>query len=203
MRDGQAVQERAESTIRDGHGGWLSRLVSMLQCALDELKGLRRTLRRQRHGQEAQMEQVGAELQALNEAVSRMPQQLEEHLASQVAKTEAPGLGKAQVEALTRLDESLFHLLRQTQALDHQAGSGSTEEALVMLQIRARNLQRSFGMRAIEGLGELFDDRQHRAHSICHDQRLEDGVVAEVLLPGYRMDDRIIRPALVIVNRRA
>ncbi len=180
-------------------GGWLSRLVAMLQALTDDQRALKKSVRRQRHAQELFQEQI---IEKLGELA---PVAAEQHQPEQRA-AEQPQLTKAQVEGLTRLDEACEHLVRaERQARESGAADLAPQtsgEALAMLQVRVRNLQRSFGIAAIAATGKPFDDRIHRAHSTCARDDFEDGVVVEEVLPGYTRDGQVIRPALVIVNRR-
>ena len=45
----------------------------------------------------------------------------------------------------------------------------------------------------------MFDPNIHNAVMTCEDDELESGVIADVLQPGYKIGDRIIRHALVKV----
>ncbi len=57
-----------------------------------------------------------------------------------------------------------------------------------------------FGIREINRLGEKFDPNLEQALLTDHDESKEDDVVTEVLLKGYMLKDRVIRPASVKVN---
>ncbi len=180
-------------------GGWLSRLVAMLQALTDDQRALKKSVRRQRHAQELFQEQVTQKLADLAPAAAEQRQQKQ-------PPAEQPRLTKAQVEGLTRLDEACQHLVRASRRGEDPGAADlvprTSDEGLAMLQVRVRNLQRSFGITAIGAAGRPFDDRIHRAHSTCARDDLDDGVVAEEVLPGYTLDGQVIRPALVIVNRR-
>lgn len=57
-----------------------------------------------------------------------------------------------------------------------------------------------FEIREINRLGEKFDPNLEQALLTDHDESKEDDVVTEVLLKGYMLKDRVIRPASVKVN---
>lgn len=57
-----------------------------------------------------------------------------------------------------------------------------------------------FGISEINRLGEKFDPNLEQALLTDHDESKEDDVVTEVLLKGYMLKDRVIRPASVKVN---
>ena len=55
------------------------------------------------------------------------------------------------------------------------------------------------GVKPIEAEGQMFDPHQHEAIGQVEDPRFESGQVAEVLAPGYKIGERILRPAIVRV----
>ena len=58
----------------------------------------------------------------------------------------------------------------------------------------------SMGVSAIEAIGEPFDPTLHEAIGHEDSEQPEDTVVSEVR-KGYRLNDRVVRPALVRVAR--
>lgn len=89
-------------------------------------------------------------------------------------------------------------------ALEH-APDGIDESWLKGLQMTVRKLEdvlASVGVERIDAVGSTFDPSLHEAiGSDDTSDQPEDTVVAE-LRPGYRMHDRVLRPALVKVARR-
>jgi len=57
------------------------------------------------------------------------------------------------------------------------------------------------GVEIIEADGEHFDPTLHEAISHDESEDHEEGEVIEVVQPGYRMGDRILRPAMVRVAK--
>ena len=56
------------------------------------------------------------------------------------------------------------------------------------------------GLAEINPVGEKFDPHQHQAISTLEDEG-EPNRVLNILQKGYRLNDRVIRPALVIVSK--
>ena len=50
--------------------------------------------------------------------------------------------------------------------------------------------------------GEVFDPELHEAMSVQQDALLADNSVVKVLQRGYKLQDRVLRAAMVIVNRQ-
>ena len=57
----------------------------------------------------------------------------------------------------------------------------------------------SIGLEEIEAEGQPFDPRFHEAVMHVEDETLGENVVAQVLQPGYRLGDTVLRPAMVKV----
>src|SRR5664280_2563529 len=72
-------------------------------------------------------------------------------------------------------------------------------EGIVLLDRKLRALLESEGVTPIDVIGRPFDPREHEAvASIAAPDRLDGEVVAEIQR-GYRVRDRVLRPALVAV----
>lgn len=173
--------------------GWLSTILDLVERAAGDVARLRRLVRTAGQAAELRHTELLGRLERLEPAPS--PTAAGEPDAGRAK------LSAAQLEALCRLDQSLHHLLRAEAAAPGNAPA-TTAEALAMVQLRVRNLQRSFGLEAIECAGQRFDDRRHCAHAVVDRADLPDGVVVEELAPGYALAGRVLRPALVVVNRR-
>lgn len=56
-----------------------------------------------------------------------------------------------------------------------------------------------FGIEVVNPLGEDFDPEKHEAMSMQKDEKAKTNTVIKVMQKGYLLNDRLIRPALVIV----
>ena len=54
----------------------------------------------------------------------------------------------------------------------------------------------------IDPAGEPFDPELHEAMTVMPSPEHEENTVLEVLQKGYRLHDRLIRPAMVVVSRK-
>jgi len=57
-----------------------------------------------------------------------------------------------------------------------------------------------FNIKAIDPAGEKFDPHQHQAMCAV-DSELEPNTVVQVMQKGYKLHERVIRPALVMVSK--
>lgn len=61
---------------------------------------------------------------------------------------------------------------------------------------------KKFGVEEINRVGQVFDPTQEQALLTDSVSELDDEVVIEVLLKGYKLKDRVIRPASVKINQK-
>ena len=79
-------------------------------------------------------------------------------------------------------------------------GDQAIENLVLGIQMTEQELQRAFdnnNIRKINPLGERFDYNFHQAMFEVEETDQEPGIVVQVLQPGYAIDDRILRPAMV------
>jgi molecular chaperone GrpE len=97
------------------------------------------------------------------------------------------------------------NLERTIEAAEGQP-SASAENAAIVEGIRAtlrilqQTLQR-FGVRRIEALGQPFDPNLHEAIMHVDDPSQPPGTVTRVVEQGYTINDRLLRPARVVVAK--
>ncbi|MEE8107838.1 MAG: nucleotide exchange factor GrpE [Gammaproteobacteria bacterium] len=66
-----------------------------------------------------------------------------------------------------------------------------------------RQLMERFGISELNPLGEAFDPELHEAMTIQPSEEYEPGQVMAVIQKGYRIHDRLLRPARVIIAAEA
>jgi molecular chaperone GrpE len=72
-------------------------------------------------------------------------------------------------------------------------------EGIVLLDRKLRALLESEGVTPIEVIGRIFDPREHEAVASVPATGRPDGEVVAEIQRGYRVRDRVLRPALVAV----
>ena len=73
---------------------------------------------------------------------------------------------------------------------------GSTLTMNMLMQVLERN-----GLQQIDPLGEKFDPDRHQAISMVESADAEPNYVIEVMQKGFLLNDRLIRPAMVVVAK--
>ena len=74
------------------------------------------------------------------------------------------------------------------------------EGSEITMNMFAQVLERS-GLQAIDPLGEKFDPQRHQAISMLEIKDAESNSVIEVMQKGFLLNDRLIRPAMVVVAK--
>jgi molecular chaperone GrpE len=93
------------------------------------------------------------------------------------------------------LDDLELAVENLPQDLDgHEWASG-----VLLIQRKLVALLEEMGLEEIEAVGQPFDPELHEAVMQMPSDEHEPGIVVDVLRKGYRMDDRIIRAAMVRV----
>lgn len=71
-----------------------------------------------------------------------------------------------------------------------------------MMYANLMEILKKFGVEEINRVGEVFDPSQEQALITDSIPEMDDDVVTEVLLKGYKLNGRVIRPASVKVNSK-
>jgi molecular chaperone GrpE len=153
----------------------------------------------------ADIEQLRTELGAANQARDEFLAALQRERAEFVnfrRRTETEreaSFGLASEMLLAKVLSIADDFDRALEALPTELREAAWVDGIVAIDRKLRQLLESEGVRPIEALGQPFDPREHEAISQLPSARPENEVVAE-LRRGYRIRDRILRPALVAVS---
>jgi molecular chaperone GrpE len=60
-----------------------------------------------------------------------------------------------------------------------------------------------FKVEVVDPEGQPFDPRMHQAMSIVENENVEPNTVVAVMQKGYTLNDRLVRPAMVMVSKAA
>ena len=89
-------------------------------------------------------------------------------------------------------------------AIDHADQSEVKDpwvEGVRLIQRKVSNLLESEGVSKIETIGAQFDPLEHEAVGTQETDQIPPGHIVEVARNGYRLHDRVIQPAQVVVAR--
>lgn len=89
-------------------------------------------------------------------------------------------------------------------AVEHATGDPGGEGLLQGVQLTLSQLQKvleKFGVAPIQSLGEPFDPARHEAIGQVESRQHPPNTVAQQLQKGYLLNDRLLRPAMVMIAR--
>ena len=75
-------------------------------------------------------------------------------------------------------------------------------EGLELILKQCLEVMEKFGVSSFECQLQSFDPSKHEAMGEIESDEHKDGMVIEEIQRGYRLNDRILRPAMVIVSRK-
>jgi molecular chaperone GrpE len=171
-----ATPEQLDGQGQDGVGNDLGATVAALQKASDERDQLRDQLLR-----------TMADFQNFRKRTDEQRRQLETFATERMA---------------TALLPVLDNFERALASLDTGASADSIVEGLKAVDRQFRQVLESHNVSRIQSVGAPFDPEYHEALAIQESDEHENDTVVEELEPGYRMGDKVIRPARVRVSRK-
>jgi len=88
------------------------------------------------------------------------------------------------------------------------AAAGSAENSPIlagmsMVAKQLNDLLAEFGVAPIDAAGQTFDPNLHEAIAQAHDPTVPEGKVIRQVRKGFKLKDRLLRPANVIVSKGA
>lgn len=102
-------------------------------------------------------------------------------------------------EVVTALLEVLDDLDRTMEASE-DSEDPSLAKGVQLVASKLTSALGSHGLTRIDAVDEPFDPSEHEAvQQQPSDEPLETPIVTQVLRPGYRLGDRVLRPAMVVV----
>jgi molecular chaperone GrpE len=105
---------------------------------------------------------------------------------------------KSFVESLLPVTDSMEMGLQAASA--ENASLESIQEGIAMtLNLFQQTLEKN-GIRAVDPQGEKFDPEHHQAMSVQESNMVEPNTVVAVMQKGYLLNDRLVRPAMVVVS---
>lgn len=158
--------------------------------------------------------EVDSELMDLQFTLGEAERELAEHRDAMLRmQAEMENLRKRLIRDLERsrkfaLERVMADLLPVMDSLERgvQAGAESTtvesllEGKALILKMFSKALE-EHGLERVDPLGETFDPESHEAMTMQPSQEYAENVVMEVLQKGFRLNERLLRPAMVVVSK--
>ena len=163
---------------------------------------------------ENQAEQVDESFDAADDPVQQLEERvarLEEDKLRLAAETQnalrrsEQEVEKARKFALESFSKDLLPVVDNLErALQAGAGSEAAQAVLEGVELTLKTFQETlerYQLQAIDPQGEPFDPQEHQAMSIQENADVEPNTVLTVFQKGYRLNGRLVRPAMVVVSK--
>jgi molecular chaperone GrpE len=126
-------------------------------------------------------------------------QNMRRRCQTDVEKAHKFALEKFSAELLTVID----NLERALDAVPESAGQGvkALQEGVELTLKGFLETCEKFNIRQLNPEGEPFDPQLHQAMSMVPNSDVEPNTVVAVVQKGYLLNDRVIRPAMVMVSK--
>jgi molecular chaperone GrpE len=102
-------------------------------------------------------------------------------------------------EALLPVIDSMD--MGQQAAAAENASLKSIVEGTNMTETMFIQVLEKYGLKRLNPVGEKFDPEQHQAISMIEDENVKSDHVINVMQKGFSLNDRLVRPAMVIVAK--
>tara|TARA_X000000368_G_scaffold230644_1_gene182146 strand:+ start:1088 stop:1624 length:537 start_codon:yes stop_codon:yes gene_type:complete len=94
------------------------------------------------------------------------------------------------------------NLERAIESLNEDSKPEDLEEGLRLILKSYEDALETGGIISIDPKGEPFNPEQHEALSVIENEDLEPNSIIEVIQRGFMIQDRVLRPAKVIVTKK-
>ena len=78
----------------------------------------------------------------------------------------------------------------------------AVQEGVDMIQLQIQKFLKDIGLERVKTVGEKFDPHMHEAIETEDSKDKEDGLIVAELKPGYRLNGRLLRPAMVKIVKK-
>jgi molecular chaperone GrpE len=150
---------------------------------------------------EQQLDQAQATIKEYWEQILRLKAEIENNRKRSVRDIE-----NAHKYALRNFSESLLPIvdsmeMAQKAAEAENASLESIIEGTELTMSMFIQVLEKHGLQELDPIGEKFDPEQHQAISMVEDKSAEPNTVISVMQKGFMLNERLVRPAMVIVSK--
>ncbi len=149
-----------------------------------------------------QLTQLKAELAKYKDVALRSVADLDNY-RKRMAREKDDAIRYANTGFLERLIPILDNFELGLQAAKAGGGHSAVQDGMTMVSKQLQDFLTSCGVETIDATGQHFDPNVHEAIAQEQSAEIEEGFVIRQLRKGYRLKDRLIRPANVVVSKGA
>ena len=159
---------------------------------------------------ETKQQTKNIEAEALGQFLEMEQQVKELEAAVLYSKAEAENARKRALEDIEKarkfaVEKFSLEILLVKDSLDaalsiDQASLESFKDGVDLISKQLINIFAKFNIEEINPIGEIFDPNFHQAMSMVESEE-ESNKILTVMQKGYKLNDRVLRPALVMVSK--
>ena len=147
-----------------------------------------------------QMLQLKAERDKYKDIALRSVADLDNY-RKRMAREKDEAIRFANASFLERLIPILDNFELGLQAAKASGGQSAVVDGMSMVSRQLQDFLTSCGIETVDATGQPFNPNVHEAIAQEEDPEIEEGHVIRQLRKGYRLKDRLIRPANVVVSK--
>lgn len=106
----------------------------------------------------------------------------------------------ASLKLVNQLLPVVDNFQRALQTSGESSEGGTFAKGVEMIYRQLFEVLENEGLKKMEPVGQPFDPEHHQAIMAVESDEHEEGIVVEVVQPGYWLKDKVIRPAMVKVS---
>jgi len=160
------------------------------------------TRSRQPEDPQDQLAQLKAELNKYKDIALRSVADLDNYL-KRMAREKDDSIRYANASFLERLIPILDNFELGIQAAKAGGNQSAVQDGMMMVFKQLQDFLASCGVETVAATGKHFDPNVHEAIAQEQSAEVAEGYVIRQLRKGYRLKDRLIRPANVVVSKGA
>jgi molecular chaperone GrpE len=149
-----------------------------------------------------QFTRLKAELSKYKDVALRSAADLDNY-RKRMAREKDDAIRYANASFLERLIPILDNFELGLQAAKAGGNQSAVQDGLMMVFKQLQDFLASSGVETIDATGQHFDPNAHEAIAQEQNAEIPEGFVIRQLRKGYRLKDRLIRPANVVVSKGA
>lgn len=150
-------------------------------------------------GADAVLEQLRAQIDDLNNKILRSKADLENYrkrAQREFAEIRTSTRANTVAEFLTVYD----HFQMAMQHAEEQADFNTLKQGMDMILAEMRKTLENLGVSEVEAVGKPFNPHEHEAMAQEPSEEIPEGHVLRQWKSGFRMGERLLRPATVVVS---
>ena len=109
---------------------------------------------------------------------------------------------KARVDGQTSVIEVFLPCLDTFKEAKKTINDEAVLKGVEMIEQNIQNALKGLGVKKIDTVGQKYDPHLHNAIAVMKDEEKEDDIILEEYQAGYKFNDKVIRYAIVLVNKK-